>query len=164
MSYYKARCIGSLDGAELWIGSAADAADDGWLREHDVRLVVNCTRHLPFTKMKGVDLVRVAVHDDPSENANMFEALPGATLEVARALDNGRNVLVHCHAGMQRSATVAAAAHYRMGVGKLKDIMVSIRRNKGETFPPGNPDGSPTFLAALLAWEKRCKMANPLLQ
>lgn len=163
MSVYPARRIGSLDGAELWIGSARDAADDAWLEEHDIGLIVNCTRHLPFTELPDVKKIRVAVHDDPSENGNMLEALPRATLEIARALENGVNVLVHCHAGMQRSATVAAAALYRMGVGSMKDTVISIRRQKGETFPPGRPDGLPTFFDALREWELRRKKANPSL-
>jgi dual specificity MAP kinase phosphatase len=164
MSFYLARRIGSNDGAELWIGSAADASNDEWLREHDIRLVVNCTRDLPFTRLDGMGLVRVAVHDDPSENSEMLAALPAATLAIARALDNGENVLVHCRAGMQRSATVAAAALYRMGVGPMRDIVTGVRRQKGETFPPGRPDGLPTFVDALAAWEKMCKRANPNLE
>ena len=164
MSFYVARRIGSLDGAELWIGSAADAANDAWLDAHDIGLVVNCTRHLDFTELPGVTKVRVAVHDDPSENAEMLAALPRATLEIARALENGVNTLVHCHAGQSRSATVAAAALYRMGVGSMHNTMISIRRNKGETFPPGRPDGLPTFVDALMEWERRCKRANPSLE
>ena len=163
MSFYPARRIGSLDGAELWICSARDAADDAWLEEHEIGLMVNCTRHLPFTELPEVKKIRVAVHDDPSENAAMLEALPRATLEIARALENGVNVACGCHAGMQRSATVAAAALYRMGVGSMQDTMISIRRQKGEAFPPGRPDGLPTFIDALMEWGRRCKKANPAL-
>lgn len=157
MGFYPARPIGTFHGgAQLWIGSAADAANDPWLAERGFGLVVNCTRHLPCTKLRGVDCVRVAVHDDPSENENMLAALPAATTAVAGALRCGRHVLVHCHAGMQRSATVVAATLYAMGVGdSMRGLMTRIRRLKGETFPPGNPDGSPTFQPALDAWADR---------
>lgn len=163
MSFYPAKKIGSCgeDGGALWIGSARDAADVQWLLENDIGLVVNCTRHLPFARIPGAKFVRVAVNDDPSENDNMLAALPAATLEVARALENGKNVLVHCHAGMQRSATVAAASLYRMRISDMDSIVVSMMTIKPEIFPP-SVGGKPTFLPAIKAWVRFCRdRGNP---
>jgi rhodanese-related sulfurtransferase len=159
--FYPAKKIGQFgdEGShcgELWVGSARDAADVPWLREHGFGLVVNCTRHLPFARIAGVKFVRVDVNDDPAYNEKMFEALPSATREIARALENEVNVLVHCHAGMQRSATVAAAALYYMRVAPMSEIVTRMSEIKPEVFPRAY-DGKPTFTEALRAWMRVCR-------
>jgi protein-tyrosine phosphatase len=168
--FYPAKRIGKTGvedasgekGGELWIGSARDAADVQWLSERKIGLVVNCTRNLPFAKLCGVKFVRVAVDDHPSDNDAMFAALPEATLEIARALENGVNVLVHCHAGMQRSATVSAAALYRMRVGPMRDVIERMMKIKPEIFPRSY-GGKPTFTEALRAWVSACRArGNPM--
>jgi protein-tyrosine phosphatase len=78
------------------------------------------------------------------------------TREIARALENGVNVLVHCHAGMQRSATVAAAALYYMRVGPMSEIVTRMSEIKPEVFPRAH-DGKPTFTDALRAWMNVCR-------
>lgn len=161
--FYPARRIGSCgeDGGEMWVGSARDAADVAWLEERGFALIVNCTRHLPFADVDGVDFMRVAVDDDPRYNDAMLAALPEATKAVARALENGRNVLVHCHAGMQRSATVAAASLYYMRAAPMGEIVARMTEIKPEVFPRVY-DGKPTFAEALRKWVKMCRdRGNP---
>jgi protein-tyrosine phosphatase len=70
--------------------------------------IVNCTRHIPLEQ--HIPSVRIPVHEDPNETANLMEAVETTkvleTIHTARM--NQQHVLVHCHAGMQRSCTVVA--------------------------------------------------------
>ena len=101
----------------LWLGNLEDA------RQHSAAMdaVVNCTVDLPFFGMiddvpthpnfipRQPDLMRIPVNDDVSANASLGPYLPAAVDHIRSRLAQGKRVLVHCFAGMQRSAAVAAA-------------------------------------------------------
>lgn len=150
MSYYPARCIGSAGGAELWIGSARDAADPNFCARFG--LVVNCTRHLPCGR--SAPCIRVPIDDDRRENGRLLGSLPATCKAVENTLASGASVLVHCHAGISRSASVAAAALMFAGVGSLEEVVRRIRTVKPETFSVSGPDGNPQFMPALKEWER----------
>ena len=151
--FYPARKVGHVGTAELWIGSAADAASAPWLRQHRIGLVVNCTRHLP-ANAAGIRTVRVPVDDAPDECPAMLRYLPRAVRAIDAALSSGTNVLVHCHAGMSRSATVVAAYLTKRTCLPLRVVVSEIQGRKPETFPV--VQGSrPNFWPALLQWQKK---------
>lgn len=127
----------------LWVGSAADARDAGFLRRERIGLVVNCTRTLPFLS-KTILGFRVAVDDDPAEQEEMMRYIPNATVAIDDALNAGGNVLVHCYAGIQRSSTIAAAyLMFKLGLTH-EQAMAAVRKAKHEAFVP-----TPTFKHAL---------------
>lgn len=142
----------------LWIGSAGDSKSLAFMRAHDVRLVVNCSRDLPCRFGKEVAYVRVPVNDAPDdlhEQATMLECLPKAVQAIDRTLRAGHAVLVHCYAGMQRSAAVAAAyLMWKLGYG-AKQAMRRINAQKRETFYP-----RPSFVVALAQWERALAAAG----
>jgi hypothetical protein len=155
--YYPAKQI--LHG--LWVGSRGDSRDLAFMRRHDIALVVNCSRDIPsrFRHGLGIRYVRVAVDDAPHEQAKMLASLPRVVPAIEAALRAGHGVLVHCHAGMQRSAAVAAA--YLMWKRRLssRQAMGEVNRVKEETFFP-----TPTFAEALAAWGERLGTQNPAVR
>ena len=72
------------------------------------KLIVNCTRHIPFPISVGIDKIRVPIDDTHTESANLLRIAPQTIEKIHIALKRGENVLVHCHAGMQRSCTIVA--------------------------------------------------------
>lgn len=149
-SFYPAKLIGTSDGSQLWIGSARDAADPDFCAQFG--LVVNCTKHLPCGSSSPC--IRVPIDDDPSENDTLLRALPTACRAISDTLSSGANVLVHCHAGISRSASVTAAALMYVGAGDLDDVVRRIKLAKPETFSVTNA-GRPQFWPALKEWERR---------
>jgi protein-tyrosine phosphatase len=72
-------------------------------------LIVNCTKHIPIaTKCK--ETVRIPVDDHPSECENMIKYMKETNVleKIHNCRTNNKPVLIHCHAGMQRSAGVLA--------------------------------------------------------
>ena len=125
----------------LWIGNKGDSMDREFLTKKKVSTVFNCTKNLPF-EPSIIRQLRVPLDDNlqPEEIRNMelwsMEIAYKISVELGRARKNGEAVLVHCHAGMQRSAGSVAlyliAAH-----GMTTDEAVAfIRKRRSIAFTP----------------------------
>jgi hypothetical protein len=132
----------------LWIGSEGDSQNPDFFRKHNIGFVVDCSKNIPFLGLNGVDEYRIPVDDHPSNNDVMFSHFPVVVRAIDSVLQRGQGVLVHCRAGMQRSATtVAAYMMYKYNLS-ADDAMKAIRNKKNETFWP-----TPTFEKALKKYE-----------
>jgi dual specificity phosphatase 12 len=132
----------------LWIGSEGDSRNPSFFKQHNIRLVVNATRNIPVTTSPDVRAYRIPVNDDPSENATMLEHFPIVVVVIDDVLNFDKGVLVHCRAGMQRSAAVVAAYLMWKRGYTANQALEFINSRKHETFWP-----VPTFEQALRAWE-----------
>jgi protein tyrosine phosphatase len=97
----------------LYLGNIHSLEDQG-----KFDLIVNCTKHIPLAT-KTYETIRIAVDDHPSECANMIKYI--TQTNVLKKIHDyrmaNRPVLVHCHAGMQRSAAIIACyliKYYKM--------------------------------------------------
>lgn len=96
----------------IWIGDEDAALDRKILDGLNIRAIVNCTEHVP-NKWSDIDYINVTVGDPgPNADANcedfekMCECLMDTAVFMLSAVRRGRNVLVHCRSGKQRSAFV----------------------------------------------------------
>lgn len=132
MSFYPAREI--VPG--VWVGSSADSRDRVFLREHDIGLVVNASKTIPFTS-RHILGYRVAVDDHPAENDAMLDYFPIACKLIDETVKSGKSVLVHCFAGIQRSCAVGAAyLMYKNPSFTAPHAMQRIKDKKPEAFEP----------------------------
>ncbi len=149
--YYPAKQIAK----NLWVGSEGDSSDGAFFARHRIALVVNATDGIPFRAPAGVSTYRIPVDDHPSENDTMLRHFPIVVVAMDEVLSSGQGVLVHCRAGMQRSAAVAAAyLMWKRGYTADK-AMTFVNSKKHETFWP-----RPTFEVALRAWEAALRRRN----
>lgn len=117
----------------LWLGNLEDArAFSGTMDA-----VVNCSVDLPFFESRQRDQLRVPVEDDLSENDTLVPFLH-ATVEFVRVrLSVNKRVLVHCFAGIQRSAAVVAAVVMRERELGVHDAIEFVRARRPEAFLGG---------------------------
>jgi hypothetical protein len=128
----------------VWVGSRADAHDAAFMRRANIRHVINCSKDIAF-KFPRLNGFRIPVDDDFSENEAMARHLPIAVAVIDSATNFGNEgVLVHCFAGMQRSATVVCALLMKRNRWTPAQAMRYIQTIKKETFRP-----YPTFSRAL---------------
>jgi len=109
----------------IWVGNQAAAGDCNVVKAHKITMIVNCTSHLPFYHKKcnsghcsNVKYVRIPVGDPgppetpgwhgKSEIDTMYRMMPYVCKQIRQELLAGGRVLIHCHAGAQRSAGLAA--------------------------------------------------------
>lgn len=134
----------------LWIGSEGDSQNAKFMAKHNIGLVVNCSKNIPFKNVPGVEQYRIPIDDAPSNNDVILSHFPITSRIIDSVLQRGKGVLVHCRAGMQRSAaTVAAYLMYKYHISAA-NAMSSIKSIKHETFWP-----VPTFVTALQKYEKQ---------
>ena len=139
----------------LWIGSEGDSANASFITDHDIGLVVNCSKTIPMLNVPGVEYYRIPIDDATSNNDVILSYFPVVVRAIDSVLQRGKGVLVHCRAGMQRSAaTVAAYLMFKYGLG-AQNAMSAIKSRKNETFWP-----TPTFAVALKAYEKQLSTFN----
>lgn len=136
----------------LWIGSEGDSRNPSFFKKHDIRLVVNATGTIPIKAPADVKSYRIPVDDSPDENPTMLSHFPLVVVAIDDVLKYGHGVLVHCRAGMQRSAAVVAAyLMWKRGL-TANQAFEFINKRKHETFWP-----VPTFEKALRAWEAQLR-------
>lgn len=91
----------------LWLGNAKNALDTSFISTNNITVVVNCTKDIPFISSIPFKY-RIPVNDDlqPQSFQEMYVAMCYIIPILAKHIDNGDNILIHCYAGMQRSAIV----------------------------------------------------------
>ena len=94
----------------LWLGNRnASENKDDFLLKHNITTVFNATKDIPFhdsVKMR----YRIAVDDNlrKEEIDNMTKWAPEIVYTVLKEYNLGKPILIHCAAGMQRSAAIVA--------------------------------------------------------
>jgi hypothetical protein len=121
----------------LWLGNRAAALDDAWLREKGIRTVFNATKDTPFSPA-ATERYRIPVDDnlEPVEIANMRRWGPEAVYKIVATHRRGQPVLVHCHAGRQRSAALVAMTLIALKNYDAEKAIKFIRDRRSVAFFP----------------------------
>ena len=101
----------------LWLGNKISSMDDNFLRNNNIQSVFNCTKDLPFhSSVKRRYRVPVDDNLEDDEIRNMQLWSWEIVYKVLNQYNSGKKILIHCAAGMQRSAAITAMlliARYR---------------------------------------------------
>jgi predicted protein tyrosine phosphatase len=125
---------------DLWLG-AAEARHEVWCRRHRICAVVDCVPRYTGGKSplhKSITLYQHVPFEDVSGGDSRGSIVEGAHA-VARAIAHARSAggatLVHCQAGISRSASVAIAYLMMHRGMPLLDAAVLVRRRRPEVYP-----------------------------
>lgn len=141
----------------LYLGGWEAVLDSPSLHEHGIRSLVCCMRELEFPDSKflpDVEYHRVDVEDMGREPIDLF--FPEATEFIHNQLLQERPVLIHCKAGVSRSASVLLAYLMEYCGHSLYDAFVLTLRHRPTITP------NPGFMETLRDYEKeQCGAATP---
>ena len=116
----------------LWLGNAKASVDDNFITNNQINVVFNCTKNLPFSPIVPIKY-RIPVDDNLEEEEirNMELWSSEIAFKIMAEYRDGRKILVHCMAGMQRSAASIAMmmiAHLQMRASEVIGIIRSKRQ------------------------------------
>lgn len=127
----------------LWIGNEEASQSRDFLKKANISAIVNATKYIPNKYPLEIDYYQISINDpgfipfnnlydfDQEDNMIMLKNLPFVVDFIHKHLQQKQNVLVHCRAGIQRSATVVLAYLityvYRCGT-KRERLRKSLRR------------------------------------
>lgn len=143
----------------LWLGNKAASQDTAWLAEKGITTVFNATKDIPFAPTVQ-HAYRVPVDDnlEPSEINNLRRWAPEAVYKIIREYRAERPVLIHCYAGMQRSAALAAMTLIALKDFDAEKAIKFVRdRRSVAFFPVAN------FKDAIAGFEKDFREARGTL-
>ena len=135
----------------LWLGNAKASMDSQFIQQQGIQAVFNCTKTQPFHPMIPIKY-RLPVDDNLEEDEirNMELWSTEIAYRILNEYRAGRRVLVHCMAGIQRSAAAVAMtliAHLRIHAG---EAMQRIRQIRPIAFHP-----RANFLRAIETFDRR---------
>ncbi len=136
----------------LWLGDIKASLDTAFLKDKQIQCVINCTDRHPFADDPIVKIkYRLPVKDnlDINEITKLYQSLDDLCDHIKSHIVSC-NVLIHCYAGKQRSATVIIAYLMKHGKMDLSSALIAVKSKKPDVFEPQF-----NFEPALqLYWEK----------
>lgn len=97
----------------IWLGNEAASQSKEWIKAKNITRVINCSKHIN-SPHKHVKYLRIPINDlglsleMNDDNTILYESVDSIINFIDDALNRNEAILVHCHAGMQRSAAVLA--------------------------------------------------------
>ncbi len=103
----------------LWLGNVRASQDDQFIKQNNIEVVFNCTKNLSFSPSIP-NKYRIPLDDNLEEEEIRNMALWSNEIAFKIIVEylSGKAILVHCMAGMQRSA--AAVAMFLIAFQKLR--------------------------------------------
>lgn len=141
----------------LWLGNVRASQDEDFMRRENIDVIFNCTKDLPFLDQKGryssrtkdlpflneerrstMKQYRVPVDDNLEEEEirNMELWSPEIAHKLLTQYNNGHTILVHCYAGMQRSAACVAMLLIALKHMTAQEAMKYIKERRPVAFQP----------------------------
>jgi len=131
----------------LYLGNERDAKDGCFLRSHHITHILNVTSHVPnHFENEAVVYKRLAVTDSCHQNLNQYFSEVFDFIDACRK--SGGRVLVHCQAGVSRSATVTIAYLMKKSLLSMTDAYRYLKTKRDIIAPNFN------FMGQLMEFEQ----------
>lgn len=140
----------------LFLGDITSSQNKEFFESVNIGMVVNCSKRIPFLEGRQLKKIRVPVDDNLKdiEINNLAKWGPNIVRKIWDEYSKGTTILVHCHAGMQRSAAVVAMFLMFYQRCNHREAMARIKKRRPIVFEPGA-----NFYKAILSFESKLNEA-----
>lgn len=134
----------------LWLGDIRSAKNKSFFDDNNIEIVINCTKDIPFFSNYTTN-IRISINDNLEEEEidKFYLYIDKAVNLINKELLNFKNILVHCYAGKQRSASIISCYLMKYANMSLKESIESVKSKRSVAFTPGI-----NFSKSLLQFEK----------
>tara|TARA_Y100001970_G_C14192643_1_gene836265 strand:- start:1361 stop:1873 length:513 start_codon:yes stop_codon:yes gene_type:complete len=135
----------------LYIGNIYTALNKNVLKNNHIDVIINCSTDIPFIEDTTITTYRFPLEDDKSDKYIniMTSSLEHYVNIIEKHIQNNENVLVHCRAGVQRSASLVVAYIMKYLKLDLENATLFVKNCRHCIFFP-----SMNFRKSLLHFEK----------
>jgi len=133
----------------LYLGSANHASQQELLDKLGITAILNVSKTIPSAFAHSYNYRNIAIEDNARENISSH--FDDAINFIEDVNNRGGRVLVHCHAGISRSATICIAYLMRQKGFSLDEAYEYTKKRRSAISPNFN------FLGQLLAFERELK-------
>lgn len=130
----------------LYLGSANHASQQELLDKLGITAILNVSKTIPSAFTHSYEYMNIAIEDNARENISSH--FDEAINFIEDVNTRGGRVLVHCHAGISRSATICIAYLMRQKSLSLDEAYEYTKKRRSAISPNFN------FLGQLLAFER----------
>uniref|UniRef100_A0A0R3RR34 Dual specificity protein phosphatase 14 n=1 Tax=Elaeophora elaphi TaxID=1147741 RepID=A0A0R3RR34_9BILA len=120
------------------------------MQKHDISFIVNATNEVPNVQSLG-NIPRVKLWLEDTPQASVYPLLDHQTDQIEAVIASGGNVLVHCVAGISRSATICLAFLTKFRCKSLKQAYQLMAQKRPLVRP------NIGFWRQLIAYEQHVK-------
>ena len=122
----------------MWLGNFRSSQNIDFIRNNHITVIINCTKDLPFLNVNDIYKYRVPVDDNlqKREILSMAQWIGKILPIIEEHYSQGRCILIHCAAGMQRSAIIVLSFLCSHGSIDPKAALVQIRVKRPIVFSP----------------------------
>ena len=122
----------------LWLGNRNSPKETDKLLKNNIKLIINCSKDLIYESDVNIQVVRLSIHDMNSEESNQIlgDQIEYLTYLINIYLNNNCGVLIHCYAGVQRSATVVLCYLLKYKHMSLDMAKVTMKQHRSIVFFP----------------------------
>lgn len=107
------------------------------LKNLGITLIVNCAKQAPNMYPNTFSYYNIPVDDNITQNKEMYDYLKTTVDYIGYSLSHNRPVLIHCMAGISRSASVMAAYLIKYKGYTIDEAITFIRSKRPKTFYNG---------------------------
>ena len=122
----------------LYIGNHESPIDQVFLKEKNIKLIINCTKGYTYEVPEYIQMIRLCITDFNSPENNIILAYSvDKILEIMNIyLDGNEGILVHCHMGQQRSAMIVVCYLMKFLKINLYDSIKEVKNKRKFSFLP----------------------------
>lgn len=133
----------------IWLGNKRASENERWMKEKNITVVFNATKDIPFsTSIKKQYRIPIDDNLQPEEIRNMTLWSHEAVYKIMMEHNKSQNILVHCAAGMQRSAALVGMYLIATRGMSWQQAIVYTQSIRPIAFRP-----SPNFRDSLIAFD-----------
>ena len=121
----------------LWLGDV-NALNKKFISDNGISCIINCTMSIPFPKSRQIKhCYRLPVKDNlaPDQIYRMYTMFDYIIDIIVKHLPDER-ILIHCHAGRQRSVAVIAAFLMKIGDMTKNEAILCIQSKRAVAGVP----------------------------
>lgn len=117
----------------LFLGGEEAALNKTKLKEMNVTTILNITDHIPFHYESDFTYHRIPITD--SLNINIRQYFEQTYEIIDNIIENKQKILVHCYAGISRSATIVIAYIMKKNKMKMNDAYQIVHKKRNCISP-----------------------------